>query len=54
MWVWAAIENVPCVWVKDACQSTVIGTYKSHRIAPEGLTREGVARAELDIVVIAV
>ena len=29
IYVWAAIKNMPCGWVKEACQSMTTGTSRS-------------------------
>ena len=54
MQVWAAIKNMPCGWVKEACQSMTTGTSRSCWATPGGLAREGVAWAYWDISDIAV
>ena len=35
--VWAAIKNIPCVRVKEACQSITMGTSRSCGATPGGL-----------------
>ena len=45
MQVWAAIKNIPCIRVKEACQSMNTGTSGSCEATPGGLAREGVAWA---------
>ena len=47
--VWAAINNIPCVQVKEACQSITMGTSRSCGATPGGLVREGVAWVHWDI-----
>ena len=54
MQLWAAIKNMPCGWVKKACQSMTTGTSRSCGATPGGLAREGVAWAYWDISDIAV
>ena len=54
MQVWAAIKNMPCGRVKEACQSMSMGTSRSCGATPGGLAREGVAWAYWDISDIAV
>ena len=54
MQLWAAIKNMPCAWVKEACQSITMGTSRSCGATPGGLAREGVAWAYWDISDIAV
>ena len=54
MQVWAAIKNMPCGRVKEACQSMTTGTSRSCGATPGGLAREGVAWAYWDISDIAV
>ena len=51
--VWAAIKNMPCVQVKEACQSMTMATSGSCGATHGGLAREGVAWAYWDISVVA-